>query len=60
MEVHKTMTKQLLTVKCTDQVWRPNLQAHHDSEYHAELEKAWDDITGAELDHGEVLKARLQ
>jgi len=54
------MLKKLLTVTSRDKVWKPDVQAHHEPEFHAELEKAWDDITGAELDYGEVVKARRQ
>jgi hypothetical protein len=52
------MLKKLLTVKSTDKIWKPELQAHHEPEQHAELQKAWDDVTGAELDYKDVVDAR--
>ena len=52
--------KKLLTVKCTDQVQKPELHAHHESYYQEEMQHTWDEITGAELNHGEVVKARMQ
>ena len=51
--------KKLLAVKKTDQVWKSDLKPHHPEEYHEEVQQAWDDITGAELDHREVRQARM-
>ena len=40
----------LLSISAKDKVWHPELWPHHPDDFHEVRDKAWDDITGAELD----------
>ena len=51
--------KKLFMVQKTDKVDGTYVRLHHKDEYHEEVMKAWDDITGTELDYKEVRKARM-
>ena len=48
-----------MSIKKEDKIWSSNLQVHHPGEFHEEMQKAWDDITGTELDYRQVREARM-
>ena len=48
--------KKLLQVHKTDKVDGTHVKLNDKDDYHDEVMKAWDDITGTELDYKEVIR----